>query len=70
MKFGQLVIVYNVTDIFLQKSYANHTEKLFPDLFLKNQDSAYLLFYSFIVWQTEGYRNILKLGCKPLAFIS
>ena len=46
MKFGQLIIVYNVTDIFLQKSYANHTEKLFPDLFLKNQD---LLFYSFIV---------------------
>ena len=52
-------------------------EKLFPDPFLKNQNSAYLWinsvkFYTvcFIVCQIEGYRNILKLSCRPLAFTS
>ena len=26
--------------------------------------------FIFIVWQAEGYQNILKLGCIPLAFTS
>ena len=57
----------------------NHTqnvvEKLFLGPFLKNQNWAYLWinslkFYTlyFTVHQVEGYRNILKLSCKLLAF--
>ena len=51
-------------------------EKLYPDAFLKNQNGAYLWinsikFYTvyFNCSQVEGYRNILKLSCRPLAFI-
>ena len=36
MKFGQL-IEYNMRNIFLEKSYKNVVEKLFPDPLLKNQ---------------------------------
>ena len=50
-------------------------EKLFPDPFLKYQNWAYLWinspkFIHLIVCQVEGYPNILKLNCKPLAFTS
>ena len=41
MKFGQLT-EYNMRNIFLEKSYRKCVEKLFPDLFLKNQNWAYL----------------------------
>ena len=34
MKFGQL-IKYNMKNIFIEKSYKNVAEKLFPDPFLK-----------------------------------
>ena len=37
MEFGQL-IEYNMRIIFLEKSYPNGVEKLFPDSFLKNQN--------------------------------
>ena len=36
VKFGQL-LVYEMKEIFLQKSYKNVVEILFPDPFLKNQ---------------------------------
>ena len=36
MNFGQL-LEYNMRYIFLNKSYTNVVEKLFPDPFLKNQ---------------------------------
>ena len=45
MKFGQL-IEYNMRNIFLEKSYENVMEILFPDPFLKYQNSAYLLIIS------------------------
>ena len=52
-------------------------EKLFSDAFLKNQNWAYLWINSlnfpqlvFILYQVEGYQNILKLSCRPLAFTS
>ena len=52
-------------------------ENIFPELFLKNQNLAYLCmnslkFYTFvlIVWQVEGYQNIWKLSCGQLAFTS
>ena len=41
MKFGQL-IEYNMTNIFLENNTQNVAEKLFPDLFLKSQNWAYL----------------------------
>ena len=37
MKFGQL-LEYNKRNIFLEKSYTNVVDKLFPDPFLKNQN--------------------------------
>ena len=53
----------------------NHdvVEKLFPDLFLKNQNWTYLWieilkFYIFIVCQVKDYRNWLKLSCRSLTF--
>ena len=52
-------------------------EKQFPDPFLKSQNWAYLWinilkFYTvcFGACRVEGYRNILKLSCRPLAFTS
>ena len=51
-------------------------EKLFPDLFLKDQNWAYLwinilkfLYFVFIDCQVENYRKWLKPSCRPLAFI-
>ena len=41
MKFRQLV-EYNMINIFLKNHTQNMVEKLFPDLFLKNQNRAYL----------------------------
>ena len=48
-------------------------EKLFPDPFLKSQNCTCLwinsLKFVFILCQVECYRNILKLTCRPLAFL-
>ena len=71
MKFGQNII----RQTFLLKNHTqNLVEKLFPDLFLKNQNWAYswinsLKFYivyfcCMLSWE------IWKLSCGPLAFIS
>ena len=57
------------------KNYTeNMVEKLFPDPFLKNLNWAIsgsiaqsFMQFVFIVCQVERYRNILKLGCRPLA---
>ena len=72
MKPGQL-IEYNLRNIFLEKSYANVVEKLVPGPFLKNQNWAVSIFWSFIyfgfiVCQVENYRNWLKLRCRLLVF--
>ena len=59
----------------------NHTQnlvkKLFLDPFLKNQNWTYLwvnsqskVLYSLFSLQSDGYRNILKVNCKTLAFTS
>ena len=53
-------------------------EKLFLVAFLKKQNWAYLISlivlsfmqFGFIVCRVEGYRNILKLSCTPLATAS
>ena len=54
----------------------NVVEKLFPDPFLKYRGWAYRWisrsFMQFVpvVCQVEGYRNMLKLSCRSLAFTS
>ena len=78
IKVGQL-IGYNIRNIFLEKSYAKCGGETIPRLFSKNHNLSYLpinslKFYTvcsvFIVCQVEGYRNILKFSCRPLAFTS
>ena len=50
-------------------------KNLVPDLFLKIKIEPIsgsivesFVQYHFIVCQAEGYQNILKLSCRPLAF--
>ena len=70
MKFGQLNVTWET--FFLKNHPQNVMEKLVPEPFLKNENWAYLWinslkFYTvcfFVVWQVEGYRNILKLSCR------
>ena len=52
-------------------------EKLFPDPFLKNQNSPFFgsivssfIEFALIECQVDKYQNILKLGCKSLTFNS
>ena len=73
IKFGQL-IEYNIENIFLKNHARNVLEKLLPDLFLKNQNWAYVWIKSvnfiqfvLILCQVEGYQYI-ELSCGPFAF--
>ena len=73
MKFGQL-IEYNMRNIFLEKSYTKYGGETSPRPFSEklklsvslDQYSKFLHNFIFI----DGYRNILKLSCRPLAFTS
>ena len=76
MKFGQ-VIEYIMRNIILEKSYTKSggetsprpfSEKLKLSIPLDQQSNFIQLV--FIVCQAEGYRNMLKLSCRPLAFTS
>ena len=77
MKFGQL-IGYNMRNIFLEKSYTNGGgESIPPDPFLKNQNWVYLWINSLKIYTvcfystlSCGYRDILKLSYRSLAFTS
>ena len=60
-----------------EENAENLVEKLFLDPFLESQNWENLWINSvkfiqlvFIIYQVEGYRNILKLSCRPLAFAS
>ena len=71
------LIECNMRNIFVEKSYPKCCGETVPRTFLKNQIWAYfwinrLKFYvvCFYWWQVEGYRNILKLSWRPLAFTS
>ena len=57
MKFDQL-IRYNMRNIFLEKSYKKCGEEAIPLSFPKK------------IKIVEGYQNMLKLRCSPLAFSS
>ena len=77
MKFGQL-IGYNMRIIFLEKSYTNGGGESIPqDPFLKNQNWVYLWINSLKIYTvcfystlSCGYRDILKLSYRSLAFTS
>ena len=65
-------------NIFLEISYTKCGGESSPKLFSEklklsvslNQQSKRLKQSVFIVCQIEGYRNILRLSCRPLAFTS
>ena len=68
MKFGHL-LECNMKNIFLEKTNTKCGRKtLFPDPFLKNQNS--FMQFAFIVCQAKSHQNILKLSCIQLAFTS
>ena len=75
MKLGN-VIEYNTRNIFFKDHTQNVAEKMFPEPFLKIQNSAYLWMHGikfqfiFLVSQVEGYQIILKLSSRLLAFAS
>ena len=70
MKFGQ-VMEYNMGNYFLENSFTKCDGKTIPKPFSKNSKlSISLDQFLFIVGQVEGYRNILKLSCRSLSFIS
>ena len=65
-------------NVFFEKSCTNccgetsprpFSEKLKLKISLNQQSKGLILFF-FIVCQVEGYENILKLSCRPLAFTS
>ena len=57
-------------NIFLEKSCKKCGRETSPDLFLKNWNLEYLWINISLYVQVEGYRNILKLRCTPIAFTS
>ena len=77
MKFGRL-IECNMRNIFHGKSYTKcdgetshrpFSEKLKLSISLDQQSKVLYSLFSLYV-QVEGYRNILKLSCRPLHFAS
>ena len=74
--FGQL-IEHNMRNIFLEKSYTKFGGETSPKAFFKksqlnislDQESKVLYSLFLLHVQVEGYRNILKLSCRPLAFL-
>ena len=67
MKFGQ-VIVYNIRNIFLEKSYTKCDGETVPRPFSKKR--KFSIQFVFIVCRVEVYLKILKLSCRPFAFNS
>ena len=64
-------------NIFLEKSYTKFGGETSPKAFFKksqlnislDQESKVLYSLFLLHVQVEGYRNILKLSCRPLAFL-
>ena len=73
MKLGQ--VIYNTRNIFLEKSYPkcgaeiSHRPSFRKSNFCISLDQQSKVLYSLFV-QVEGYRNILKLTCRLVAFTS
>ena len=77
MKFGQL-IEYNMTKIFLEKSFTECGRETIPRPFSKksklsisqNQYSKNVIYFVLVVCQVDDYRKWLKLRCSLFTFIS
>ena len=74
MRFGQL-IEHNIRNFFLEKPYTKCGGKTSPRRFSEESKFSisldqYSKVFVFIVCQVEGYQNILKLSCRPVAFTS
>ena len=54
--------VYNMRNIFLEKSYTKCDGEIFPHRFLKNENWAYLWINSLEFYTVECYWKILKLS--------
>ena len=75
LKFGQL-IEYNMGYIFLEKLYTKCDGETSPRHFSKklllsislNQQSKVVCSLFLLHVQVKGYRNMLKLRCRALAF--
>ena len=73
-KFGQLTEC-NMINIFPEKSFARCGEETIPRSFsteikidfISESTVQRFIQFVFIVCQVDGYPNILKLSCKPLA---
>ena len=64
MQFGQL-IEYNITHIFVEKSYIKCGRETIPSAFSRKSKINRLKFFSFfIVCQVEGYQSILNIETK------
>ena len=66
-----------MSNIFLEKTHTKCDGEAIPRPFSKNENWAYLcstyrklIQFVFIVRQVEGYQNITKLRCRPLAYSS
>ena len=74
MKSGHL-IEYNMKNVFLEKSFTKCGGETIPTPFSKISKflislDQWSIQFVFIECQLEGYGNILKLTCRPLAFTS
>ena len=77
VKFGELK-QYNMRNIFLEKSYSKYGEETILRLVFKKVKIEHIsgsifesfIQFVFIVCQVEGFRNILKLSCRAIAFTS
>ena len=61
---------YSMRNNFLEKSFTKCGGETIHRHFSKKSKLNISLEFVFIVCQVEGYRNILKLKCRPLAFTS
>ena len=66
MKFGQL-IECNMRNIFLGKPYTKCGGETSPRPFPEKWKLSFIQIV-IIVWEVEGYRNMLELKCSVLAF--
>ena len=71
VKFGQF-IEHSMRNIFLDKLYTKCGGKIIRRPFSKKSKLSISrdMQFVFVVVQVEGYRHIVKLNCRPLAFTS
>ena len=61
---------YNMTYIFLKKSYTKCSGETIPKLFFKksklNKFQSNILYFLFLLWPSRGLLKYIKLRCTPL----